>query len=105
MYVELLFLYLSQRGVPLLARGLVYVLWTYVWEFATGFLLQCFNACPWDYTLFSGNLMGLITLEYAPAWYFGTLFHEKVTMFYTRQLFLGPSLDSARSDKLVGKGK
>ena len=69
--------------VPFLIRILIYTLWTYLWEFSTGFLLKQFGACPWDYTPFHGDFMGIITLEYAPLWFLGNIIGELVIMKYT----------------------
>jgi len=53
---------------PIWVRLPVYVLIIYVIEFTSGYLLQCITGrCPWHYT--SGwNVMGLIRLDYFPAW-------------------------------------
>ena len=71
-------MFLSMDGkVPLLLRGVVYLVWTYVWEFSTGLLLRQFNACPWDYEGYTYfNIMGLVTFDYAPLWYTGGLLLE-----------------------------
>ncbi|KAG7169683.1 Transmembrane protein 229B-like [Homarus americanus] len=66
--------------VPLPLRGLCYVAWTYLWEFSTGMLLRQYGACPWDYTDRNYNLLGLITLEYFPAWYFAAVLTEQILM-------------------------
>lgn len=72
-------MYLRMEGnVHILIRGMVYVIWTYTWEFTTGYVLRYFNACPWDYTPFDFDVVGLITLEYAPLWYIGTLLQEQL---------------------------
>ncbi|XP_069994585.1 transmembrane protein 229B [Penaeus vannamei] len=77
-------------SVPLLLRGLVYVGWTYIWEFSTGFILRQYGACPWDYTERSYNLMGLITLEYFPAWYIASLMTEQFLIHNLLFLSLNP---------------
>lgn len=71
--------YLIYYKIPLVLRGVVYVIWTYFWEFSTGFMLIQFNACPWNYDFYY-NFMGIITLEYAPLWYVGCLFAELITI-------------------------
>ena len=72
-------LFLRMRGsVPLLARGLVYVLWTYTWEYSTGRALDFFGARPWDYTELQYNIHGLIALEFAPLWYCACLVSEQL---------------------------
>lgn len=90
--MEQLYLNLHFR-FPLLIRALIYMGWTYSWEFSIGYLLRCFNACPWDYTPFDGNFMGLVTLEYAPLWFIGSILTERLMIKYTRTLHWGPSLD------------
>lgn len=60
-------------------RALSYVVFTYLWEYSHGFVLRLFGACPWDYEMRRWNLHGLITLEYAPAWFAVSLVHERVS--------------------------
>ena len=48
----------------------LYVVIAFSWEFTTGLILRQFDACPWDYSHYPYNFMGLITLEYAPGWLF-----------------------------------
>ena len=63
------FLY-YKHGIQWYIRQPLYVLIAYSWEFTCGFILRKFNACPWDYSHYTYNFMGLITLEYAPGWLF-----------------------------------
>lgn len=80
-------MYFSLRNrLPLLCRGFIYTVWTYCWEFATGYVLKQFNACPWDYTPFEGDFMGLVTLEYAPLWFVGSIVAEQVVIKHTNRL-------------------
>lgn len=99
--VERLYLLLEPRGVPLWARGLVYTVWTYCWEFSTGLLLRQFDACPWDYTPFHGDFMGLVTLEYLPFWFMGAIFLERVIIQYTRRIYLGPPIETVEGKWLI----
>ena len=62
--------------VPTWARCLLYVPLIYAWEFSFALLLQYFDARPWDYSGFDYNIMGLITLEYAPVWFMGGAYVE-----------------------------
>lgn len=94
---------MSSHGVPFLVRGLVYTLWTYCWEFSTGYMLTYFGACPWDYTPFHGDFMGLVTLEYAPLWFLGALVHEQLIMYYCRRIFFGPSIEEEANQSLKDK--
>lgn len=75
--IEMMYIRLKDR-VPLPLRGLIYLIWTYSWEFCTGWVLRYFNACPWDYTPFDWDILGLITLEYAPLWYLATMATEQL---------------------------
>ncbi|XP_014404645.1 PREDICTED: transmembrane protein 229B isoform X1 [Myotis brandtii] len=83
--VERMYLRLRAR-CPLLVRCLIYTLWTYLWEFTTGFILRQFNACPWDYSQFDFDFMGLITLEYAVPWFCGALIMEQFIIRNTLRL-------------------
>ncbi|XP_051695698.1 transmembrane protein 229B isoform X4 [Oryctolagus cuniculus] len=83
--VERMYLHLRGR-CPLLLRCLIYTLWTYLWEFTTGFILRQFNACPWDYSQFDFDFMGLITLEYAVPWFCGALIMEQLIIRNTLRL-------------------
>ncbi|XP_037740490.1 transmembrane protein 229B isoform X1 [Chelonia mydas] len=93
--LERMYLLLRDR-CPLLSRCLCYTLWIYLWEFATGYLLRRFDACPWDYSHFRYHLMGLVTLEYALFWFLGSLVLEKLVIGNTLRLRLeGPSPPAA----------
>jgi uncharacterized membrane protein len=83
--IERLYLLLDGR-TPLLLRAVIYTVWTYCWEFSTGYILRHFNACPWDYTPFEGDFMGLVTLEYAPLWFIGGIIAEKIVIKNTLKL-------------------
>ena len=72
---------LEAKKLSLFKRAFVYLLWIYFWEFSTGYILGLFDACPWNYEpWFSFHFMGLITLEYAPLWYFGSMMAEQITI-------------------------
>ncbi|EDO39093.1 predicted protein [Nematostella vectensis] len=84
--VEKMFLCLDGK-VHIFIRGFIYLVWTYLWEFSTGWILRQFNACPWDYSDYTyWNIMGLITFDYAPLWYFGSLLLEIVVIQSALQL-------------------
>ena len=74
--VELLRGVLRARGIPTWLRCLLYIPMAYVWELGCGMALSYFDVCPWDYSLFDYNFMGLITLEYAPLWLLGGAYFE-----------------------------
>ena len=73
---ELLREMMIARRVPLWARCFLYIPLTYCWEFLTGAVLRLFGACPWDYSQFDYDVMGLITMEYAPLWLMGGVYFE-----------------------------
>ena len=73
---ELLRSAMVARRLPLWARCLLYVPMVYVWEFSCGAVLRLLGACPWDYSHFHYDVMGLVTLEYAPFWLVGGAYFE-----------------------------
>ncbi|XP_028826586.1 transmembrane protein 229b [Denticeps clupeoides] len=83
--VERMYLRLRPR-CPVLLRCLIYTLWTYLWEFGTGLLLRQFDACPWDYSQFRYNFMGLITGEYAVPWFCASFIVERLVIRNTLRL-------------------
>ncbi len=62
-------------------RFLLYLVLIYTWEFISGWILRQFDACPWDYSDYSYNFMGLVTLEYAPAWLFANWLLEQLSEY------------------------
>ncbi|XP_013380008.1 transmembrane protein 229A [Lingula anatina] len=70
-----------KHGVPRYVRIPIYIAITYSWEFTTGFILRQFDACPWDYTHYDYDFMGLITLEYAPGWLLLAYWQDVVAEF------------------------
>ncbi|KAI7806072.1 putative transmembrane protein 229B-like [Triplophysa rosa] len=76
-FMEGLSAQLQQQHCPLPVRLTVYTLFIYSWEFSWGFLLRLFGACPWDYSEFRFNFIGLVTLEYAVPWALAALIAEK----------------------------
>ncbi|EDO35615.1 predicted protein [Nematostella vectensis] len=69
---------ITKDRLSLWLRGILYLIMAYSWEFLAGLVLRQFNACSWDYTHFSFDLMGLIALEYAPFWFLAGLFQESI---------------------------
>uniref|UniRef100_A0A8C9R489 Transmembrane protein 229B n=1 Tax=Scleropages formosus TaxID=113540 RepID=A0A8C9R489_SCLFO len=89
-------MYLRLSGCcPMLLRCLIYTLWTYLWEFGTGLLLRQFNACPWDYSQFRYNFMGLITAEYALPWFCASFIVERLIICNTLRLRFDKVTDPA----------
>lgn len=74
---EKLFVSLENK-IHIVVRGFIYLFFCYLWELGAGLMLRYFNACPWDYSQFKYNFLGLITLEYAPLWYVGVLVQEQL---------------------------
>ncbi|XP_051478393.1 transmembrane protein 229B isoform X1 [Apus apus] len=83
--VEKMYLYLKDK-CNILVRCFIYTLWTYLWEFTTGLILRQFNACPWDYSQFDFDFMGLITLEYAIPWFCASFIMEQLVIRNTLRL-------------------
>jgi hypothetical protein len=75
--IEKVFVSLENK-VPMIFRGFIYLFFCYMWELVAGLVLRYFNACPWDYTEFKYNFLGVITLEYAPLWYLAVLIQEQL---------------------------
>ena len=70
-FTERLYIYLYYKhGIKWYIRKPLYLIIAYTWEFIFGIILKQFDACPWDYSHYPYNFMGLITLEYAPGWLF-----------------------------------
>jgi len=66
------------RHLPLMLRGGVYMLLILSAEFITGLLLKTtIGVCPWDYSSKPLQILGVITLLYAPAWFVVGLLFEK----------------------------
>lgn len=70
------------KGKSLLLRSIIWTLFGFSWEYAAGFILRQFDACPWDYSHKPWNLHGLITLDYGPLWLCLSLYQEKITDFF-----------------------
>ncbi|XP_076448345.1 transmembrane protein 229A-like [Babylonia areolata] len=68
--MESCFIYCTKRGYPVSVRLAMYVLAAYLWEFTSGLVLRQLGACSWDYSHYPLNLLGLVTLVYAPGWLF-----------------------------------
>ncbi|KAI7804201.1 putative transmembrane protein 229b-like [Triplophysa rosa] len=98
-------MYLCLRGrCNVLLRCIIYTLWTYLWEFGTGLLLKQFNACPWDYSEFKYNFMGLITAEYAVPWFCASFIVERLVIRNTLRLHFDEAAEPCRAEE-QGRGK
>jgi hypothetical protein len=71
---------------PVWIRLLLYVLIIYMVEFTSGYILQLTTGrCPWYYS--SGlNIMGLIRLDYFPAWLLFAWIVEKLYIFINNKV-------------------
>ena len=87
---ENMYNFFTKRGYPLPLRLVLYVLATYLWEFVWGMLLVPWGANSWSYDNYSYNLMGVITLEYAPFWAFAAAYFEYI-MYIMKRLEPIPS--------------
>ena len=68
--------YGRRNQVPLLVRVAAGVPVLYACEFVCGMLLKQFGAASWDYSDFTYNYRGVITLEYAPFWTLSLIIFE-----------------------------
>lgn len=57
-------------------RGCVYTIVIFAIEFTTGYILRLFGIEPWHYTN-QLSILGLIRLDYAPAWFAVGLIFEQ----------------------------
>lgn len=65
-------------GMPIIFRGVIYVLCIFGIEYLTGGFLRKLGTCPWDYTGSRYSINGLIRLDYAPAWFLAGIVFEIV---------------------------
>lgn len=75
---EQVYFYSIKHRIPLFFRLIGYVLMTYLWEFTWGIALKYIGANSWDYSQFTYNIYGVITLEYAPFWVIASLVFEYI---------------------------
>ena len=95
--------HLLKRKVPLLLRAVVLTIWAFTWEFCWGLVLRPLGWNAWDYTPFDYNIMGIITLEYTPAWYAGSIVTDLYVIPYTHDLCWRNS-DKGSSDDSMSNG-
>lgn len=99
--VEKMYLYLKDK-CNIVVRCFIYTLWTYLWEFTTGLILRQFNACPWDYSQFDFDFMGLITLEYAIPWFCASFIMEQLVIRNTLRLRFDETAEPGAPSAPVG---
>lgn len=64
--------------LPIMVRGVTYMICIFLAEYYTGTALKHFSVCPWDYSRSSLNVQGVIRLDYAPLWFIVGLAYEWV---------------------------
>jgi hypothetical protein len=72
------------QDVPIVVRGVVYVLALFVVEYASGWLIRrLVGECPWESGYFDARwgIHGLVRLDYAPAWFVVALFFERLYLY------------------------
>lgn len=62
--------------LPIIVRGVTYMLCIFLAEYYSGIALKRFAVCPWDYSESSYNIQGLVRLDYAPLWFIVGLAYE-----------------------------
>lgn len=70
--------YQMLKPLPIVFRGLIYMLCIFAVEYVTGAALRSLNLCPWDYSQAALNINGLIRLDYAPLWFAVGLLFERL---------------------------
>ena len=96
--------HLLDRQVPLLLRAMVYTIWAFAWEFCWGLILTPLGWNAWDYTPFDYDIMGIITLEYTPAWFTGSVVTDLFVIPYTLELCWRNS-DKVTASDLINNGE
>lgn len=67
------------RNEPILVRGVVWLVLIWAIEFITGLIIKkIIGKCPWDYSYCDNSVLGLIRLDFAPAWFIVGLLFEKL---------------------------
>ena len=88
--LERMSVYLRPK-VWLPVRVVIYVAWTYLWEFSTGYVLTLLGACPWNYDGYTNyHIMGLVTFDYAPLWMVAVVLCEKIVIHMALSLYYIP---------------
>lgn len=67
------------RSLPVIVRGVIYMVLIFATEYLTGFLLyKLIGQCPWDYSGSRFSVNGFIRLDYIPAWFAVGLLFERL---------------------------
>ena len=80
------FIHRLVQHLPIWQRLALYVGLIYTVEFTSGFLLEQFTGrCPWHYTT-GFHIMGLIRLDYLPAWLLFCFIVEQLYVFINKRV-------------------
>lgn len=80
------FIHGKVKHLHVAVRVLFYVFLIYLIEFVSGYLLRaCTGNCPWEYTT-GWHIMGLIRLDYLPAWAFFAWMVESLYVFVNNKV-------------------
>lgn len=80
------FFYDKVKNIPFYFRLPMYVVILYAVEFTSGYILRATTgSCPWEYKT-GWNIMGLIQLEYFPAWLFFVWMVERLYVFVNNKI-------------------
>lgn len=63
---------------PLLGRGFLYGSAIMATEYISGYVLNHFDVCPWNYEGEKYSVHGLVRLDYLPFWMLAGLIYEKL---------------------------
>ena len=66
--------YYKLARFPVMVRGIIYSCGIFFVEFLSGSFFQKLHICPWDYSHVPLQYKGVIRLDYAPLWFYRSLF-------------------------------
>lgn len=80
------YFYPKASQIPVYYRYPLYVAIIYAVEFTSGYILRATTgACPWEYTT-GWHIMGLVRLDYFPAWLVFVAMVERLYVFINRRV-------------------
>ncbi len=84
-FMEPVFIRLTELEIPLILRGVYYAALIFACEYFSGKVLSMLGICPWQYTGIY-NVEGVIRLDYAPLWMLAGLIYERLyTKFFAQK--------------------
>ena len=98
LFAEKLQEFMVSCHILLIIRALVLMTAAYLWEFSCGMILKFVGLNTWDYSSFKYNIMGVVTLEYAPAWYVGCLVLDVIYIPHINQIYWGPETETTNDE-------